>query len=197
MLGFFCVCVLILRFNQRNAGWRRQCPVNERLRLHTEGQRAHIRNTVLPHVSALSPQQSLWNYCWLVQAEPKYHFTRSSLQKSKSVSPFKAQSGEQWEKKKQPGIRAQPCRVDNPSLSLAWGKQLPGAFQYTDVASFLHSFFSNISSAIPLIYIGTSLFLQAEQPLHLKSNHINVSGLSTSSTWQETSLYSSTPCQTF
>lgn len=117
-----------------------------------------------------------------------YHY------KNQSVFPHSRHRAESNGKKNQPGIRAQPCRVDNPSLSLAWGKQLPGAFQYTDVASFLHLFFSNISSAIPLIYTGTSLFSQAEQPLHLKSNHINVSGLSTSSTWQETSLYSSTPC---
>lgn len=95
MLGFFCVCALILCFNLRNAGWVRQCPVNERLWLHVEGQGAHVRNTVLPRVPVLSPHQSLRNYCWSVWAEPKYHFARSSPQKSKSVSQFKAQSGEQ------------------------------------------------------------------------------------------------------
>lgn len=116
-----------------------------------------------------------------------------SLIHHKIKACFPIPGTEQWEKTKLASVLS--LNEGNPSPRLPWGKQLPGALQHTGVVSFLQLFFKPLLSHTYLqllMHTGSSLFLQAAQTLCPNSNHINVPCLSTSFTWHESSLCSTT-----
>lgn len=146
MLALFCLCLFCVLIWEILAGGSSAQLTKLKYGEHT------IRKTVLACMSALSPDFDFFLQFFFVTTKIKVCFPTQ---------------GTEWRAmgKDQPSICAQPYGMGSPSLSLPWGKQLPRALQYTDMASFLHFFFSNTSSDIltyvPLIYIGSSLFLQA------------------------------------
>lgn len=175
--------MLILCFNLRNTGWGKRCPVNE-----AEVWRARSQKNSAGMHASLVPR--FWYFF--------YNFF-SSPQKSKYVSPLKAQSGDQWEKTNPASVLSLVAWV-----ALPWA--CPGGNSCQEPSNtqtwlpFCISFFQTLPQTYLPMYLSYILAVACSCRLHnlcLNSNHINVSCLSTSSTWHEISLYSSTPHQTF
>lgn len=181
--------MLVVCLNLRSPGWARQCPAHARLWLPAEAWRVRQQKHSAATRASLFPGSGTLKLLLIRSSRTQIQF-HSFITKSKPLSPFQAQSS---------GKRPS-WHLCSALMRVTLPRACPGGNSCHEPSStqVLLPFCSCFFQTFPqphlqlLMHAGSGLFLQAAQTTCPNSNHIDVPCLSTSFTWHEAGLCSST-----